>query len=180
MVRANKQAVKLTDLVHDLLDVTKLQSGTLELEKSSFFIRDLIHECCEQVPDDTCELQVETSPGLVAYADRSRIEQVLNNLINNAIKYSQGRAQVKIEAKDEGKMLKITVSDSGIGIPAEKVPLVFDRFYRVENIARNYAGLGLGLYISAAIIKRHLGEIGVKSEVGVGSSFWFTIPSTSE
>ena len=178
--KANNQVNKLTDLITDLLDVTKIQSGKLDLNKTSFSILTLVEECCEQVADNPININIEGTADLIAYADKNRIEQVLTNLINNAIKYSPDSDSVKIEIIKEKSDIKISITDFGIGIEKEKAPFIFDRFFRVEDTAKNFAGLGLGLYISAEIIKRHNGEIGLDSRLGKGSTFWFTIPSKSK
>jgi two-component system CheB/CheR fusion protein len=179
VLKANKQATKLTELVKDLLDVTKIQSGRLELKKTSFPITELIKECCEQVSGkpENCVIDIKGVEGLAVYADRNRIEQVITNLINNAVKYAPNSDLVNIDITKETDAIKISVTDFGIGIPKENIPFIFDRYFRVEETSKNYAGLGLGLYISAEIVKRHRGEIGLESELGKGSTFWFTIPS---
>jgi two-component system CheB/CheR fusion protein len=177
--KANKQVIKLTELVTDLLDVTKIQSGNLELNKESFAIVKLLDECCEQTPDkpSNCQINVKGPEDVMVYADRNRIEQVVMNLVNNAIKYTTGANAVTINVTKEKRAVKITVTDHGIGIAKEKLDLLFDRYFRVEETSKNYAGLGLGLYISSNIVRRHGGDIGVNSELGKGSTFWFTIPS---
>ncbi|MGI4020538.1 MAG: CheR family methyltransferase [Janthinobacterium lividum] len=176
--RASQQTGKLADLVKDLLDVTKIQSGNLVLNKVSFPILELIRECGEQISGKTekYEIKIEGSEDLVVYADRNRTEQVLTNLITNAIKYAPGSNLMEIAVTREISAVKITVTDFGIGVAKEKIPFLFDRFFRAEEVTKNFAGLGLGLYISAEIVKRHQGEIGVESEPGKGSSFWFTLP----
>jgi two-component system CheB/CheR fusion protein len=177
--KANKQVVKLTELVINLLDVTKIQSGNLELNKENFSIVKLIEECCEQTPEKpaNCEIEVNGPGSLMVYADRNRIEQVIINLVNNAIKYSPGDNTVSITVTKVAKAVKVAISDHGIGIAKEKLSLLFDRYFRVEESSKSYAGLGLGLYISSNIVRRHGGEIGVESELGKGSTFWFIIPS---
>ncbi|MVN21616.1 CheR family methyltransferase [Mucilaginibacter arboris] len=176
--RANQQTGKLADLVKDLLDVTKIQSGSLVLDKFRFPIVGFVRECCEQISDKSgdYEIIIHGSEDLMVYADRNRTEQVMTNLITNAIKYAPGSNIMKIAITKEIGSVKITVTDFGIGVAKEKIPFLFDRFFRAEEVTKNYAGLGLGLYISAEIVKRHHGEIGVESEPGKGSSFWFTLP----
>ncbi len=177
--KAIKQVNKLTELIKDLLDVTKIQSGKLLLSKTRFALDDLIAECCTelQVEADKHTLVIEGEPNIEIYADRNRLEQVLINLVANAIKYSPegGKVIINVEKVKDG--IKIAITDFGIGIPKDKIPFLFDRFYRVDEESQRYAGLGLGLYISSEIVRQHGGEIGIESTVGRGSTFWFVIPA---
>jgi chemotaxis family two-component system sensor kinase Cph1 len=175
--KATSQVNKLTGLINDLLDVTKIQAGKLELAKSNFVLYELIRECVEQciVEDSHHKVLIEGDSTLNVFADRNRIDQVLCNLITNAIKYSPNGDTIAISAEslDSGKV-KVKVTDKGIGIPQDKVDEVFNRFFRVEHTSQKFSGLGLGLFISSEIIKQHEGQIGVTSTLGVGSTFWFT------
>jgi two-component system CheB/CheR fusion protein len=177
--KANKQIDKLTELIKDLLDVTQIQAGKLELKKTNFNLGKLLDECKEELQTGSTKHQIvfEGDPNIKIRADRNRLEQVVINLISNAIKYSPDGNKVIIKAEKTAEGTKIAITDFGIGIPAEKIPLLFDRFYRVDEISQRYAGLGLGLFISAEIIKQHRGHIYVDSEVGKGSTFWFVIPN---
>jgi len=176
--KAIKQVDKLTELIKDLLDVTKIQSGKLVLRKTDFVLDELLKECVEELQNDSAKhkIVIEGYRNIEVHADRNRLEQVIINLISNAIKYSPdaNKVIVSIEKVDEG--IKVSVKDFGIGIPKDKLPLIFDRFYRVDEASQRYAGLGLGLYISAEIIRQHGGHIDIKSTMGKGSSFWFIIP----
>jgi signal transduction histidine kinase len=96
--------------------------------------------------------------------------------VNNAIKYAPGTKEIYANIEKINNMAKVSVSDNGPGIATEKLPYLFDRYYRVDSSGMQYSGLGLGLYISAEIIKGHNGQIGVDSELGKGSTFWFTLP----
>jgi signal transduction histidine kinase len=110
-------------------------------------------------------------------ADQQKIEQVLVNLVNNAVKYAPESAEIVIQVEEDLKdWVKVSVKDRGKGISAKNTPNLFDRYYRVNNNGNENSGLGLGLYISAEIIRRHGGEMGVISEMGQGSTFWFTVP----
>ncbi|MCC8425573.1 CheR family methyltransferase [Mucilaginibacter sp. UR6-11] len=176
-----KQVDKLIELIKDLLEVTKIQAGKLELKKTRFILDDLITECCEdlQVQSDKHQLVIEGEKIIAVYADRNRMEQVIINLISNAIKYSPGRDKVVIKVSTQNHEVKIAITDFGIGISKDKLPYLFDRFYRVDDTSQRYSGLGLGLYISAEIVRRHDGIIGIESNPGEGSTFWFTIPEAS-
>jgi len=175
--KAGIQIDKLTGLIHDLLDVTKIQAGKLDLFKTDFNLADLVRECTEQALSigNKHTIHVEGPAELTVLADRNRIEQVISNFLTNAIKYSPDstRVDVLLEKTGDGSV-KVSVTDYGIGIPDDKIGLIFDRFFRVED-TRYISGVGLGLFISSEIIKRHGGEIGVTSVLGSGSTFWFTL-----
>jgi two-component system CheB/CheR fusion protein len=177
--KANNQVNKLTDLIKDLLDVTRIQEGKLDLNKSNFAIKKLVEECCEEitVKNKECKIDINGPEDQIVYADKNRIEQVLVNLINNAVKYAPDSNLIKINITKELELVKIAVTDFGIGIPKEKAPFIFDRFFRVEETSKNYSGLGLGLFISSEIVRGHNGTIGLTSELTKGSTFWFTIPA---
>ncbi|HTE02333.1 MAG TPA: CheR family methyltransferase [Mucilaginibacter sp.] len=178
VTKAIKQVNKLIELIKDLMDVTNIQSGKLDLKKTTFDLDELIKECCEefQMQSPKHQLIVEGDNNLIITADRNRLEQVLINLISNAVKYSPDAEKVIIKVEKIAEGVKIAITDFGIGIPKNKLPLIFDRFYRVDEKSQRYAGLGLGLYISAEIIRRHNGHINIESEEGEGSTFWFVIP----
>jgi two-component system CheB/CheR fusion protein len=99
------------------------------------------------------------------------------NFVNNAVKYAPQSKEILIKIEKVNDMAKVSVIDRGPGISPEKIPHLFDRYYRVDSNGSQYSGLGLGLYISAEIIKKHSGVIGVDSELGKGSTFWFTFPT---
>ncbi|WP_199269722.1 ATP-binding protein [Mucilaginibacter lacusdianchii] len=176
--KANRQADKLTELVNELLDVTKIQAGKLELTKTDFPIKDLLEDYIEHrhFTDTQHAILIEGDLDTIITGDQSRLEQVVNNLISNAIKYSPDGDSVVVKVTTNDHQIKISVTDYGIGIPPNKIQYLFDRFYRVEETVHNISGLGLGLYISSVIIERHNGQIGVESAVGKGSTFWFTLP----
>jgi two-component system CheB/CheR fusion protein len=176
--KAVVQVDKLIELILDLLDVTKIQSGKLELKKTKFSLDELITECCEELPVSSSnhEMITKGDTGLEIYADKNRIGQVLINLLTNAIKYSPGSDKVIIHVNRLNEGVKIAVTDFGIGIPKEKQPFIFNRFYRVDDKSQLFAGLGLGLYISSEIVAWHNGHINVESEEGKGSTFSFIIP----
>ncbi|TWR31546.1 PAS domain S-box protein [Mucilaginibacter pallidiroseus] len=176
--KANKQTGKLTILLNDLLDVTKIQEGKMLLNYTTFDAHAMVRECIDEVmaQENSHELVLGVDCETMVSADRVRLEQVVINFLTNAIKYSPEANKVKITCNIVDKELKITVQDFGIGIPDSKKGFLFDRFFRVQESSTHFSGLGLGLYISAEIIKRHNGKIGVDSRVGQGSTFWFTIP----
>jgi len=175
--KAGKNLSKLVKLLDDLLNVTKIQQGQLGLNKTLFNLPELIKDCYEHVRlDGNHEFILNGDTELMVYADYRRIDQVMVNLINNAIKYSPQSKRIEISIERDDEFAKISVRDFGIGINPEKLPHLFDRYYRVDALGHQFSGLGLGLYISAEIVKRHNGKIGVDSILGNGSNFWFAIP----
>lgn len=176
-----KQVDKLIELIKDLLEVTKIQAGKLELKKTRFTLDDLVKECSEdlQIQSEKHRIIIEGEKGVTVYADRNRLEQVIINLVSNAVKYSPGAEKVIITVSHTDNDIQVAITDFGIGIPKDKLPFLFDRFYRVDDTSQRYSGLGLGLYISAEIVRRHSGNIGIDSTPGEGSTFWFTIPGLS-
>jgi PAS domain S-box-containing protein len=175
--QANKSMQKVNSLVDDLLNVTRITEGKMNLHLSLFSMADLIRECCGHIDSaETHEVVLEGDHTLHVFADKDRIEQVLINFVNNAVKYAPNAYRITIRIAREDKKLKVSVQDVGPGIPKNHLPQLFDRYYRVDATNMQNSGLGLGLYISSEIIKLHGGEIGVVSETGHGSTFWFTLP----
>jgi signal transduction histidine kinase len=175
--KAVKQVNKLTDIVDELMDVTRIQAGRLELSKTDFNLMDMIEECKEQcIADNNIHtVYINGDSKLAIHADRLRLEQVVSNLLTNALKYSSESGSIFIKFEKIDNKIKVAVTDNGIGIPEDKLSDIFDRFYRVENTSKSFSGIGLGLYISSEIVKRHQGQIGVESILGKGSTFWFII-----
>jgi PAS domain S-box-containing protein len=176
--KTNYNLKKLSTLVDDLLSSTKIEQGQLILNKSIFILATLADECCDHVRLEGVHQVIASGDlELQVYADRQKIDQVIVNLVNNAVKYAPKSDKILINIGKEKDMVKVTVEDFGIGIPSEKIPHLFDRFYRVDVSGIQYSGLGLGLYISSEIVKRHGGRLGVESMEGHGSKFWFTLPA---
>jgi signal transduction histidine kinase len=172
---------KITELVDELLNASRVTQGQLHLKKATIRIADLLENCCNHIRlTSKNELVLQGDKSLLVYADENRVEQVLVNLVNNAIKYAPASKEIFVIIEKEDNMAKISVKDTGPGIPYDKQQHIFDRYYRAEYGGTQNQGLGLGLYISAGIIKKHCGQIGVKSEPGKGSTFWFTLPLSEE
>jgi two-component system phosphate regulon sensor histidine kinase PhoR len=175
--KANKNLLKILYLTDDLMNVSKIQHGQLPLNKTRFNLFKLLDECCNHVKaDSSYNFIIEGDREIEVDADYPRIDQVVVNLVNNAIKYAPNSKTIRFTLSREGGFAKTTVQDYGIGISPEKLPYLFNRYYRVDPSGIQFSGLGLGLYISAEIIERHKGSIGVDSVEGQGSTFWFTLP----
>jgi signal transduction histidine kinase len=169
---------KLLQLILDLLDVSKIQSGQLELDISEFDIDTLIDETISsyQIVSPNHEIiRGGMRIDQTISGDRQRIEQVFINLLSNAVKYSPGAHKIIVHTSKTGSELIISVTDFGIGIPKEEQAKVFERFYRRKDLSNHISGFGLGLYICQDIIKRHQGKIWIESE-GKGAAFYFSLP----
>lgn len=172
---AGKSVDKVSGLIDTLLDSNQLAEGGIPLHKTLFNLSELIGSCAIQVfRDDQSKLIITGDKDLSVHADQERIEQVIINMLTNAVKYAPGSNEININIEKITDTVKVSVTDKGPGIPAEKTPYLFDRYYRAEESRQ--PGLGLGLYICAEIIAKHEGKIGADSEVGVGSTFWFILP----
>jgi PAS domain S-box-containing protein len=175
--QCNKSMGKISELVEELLNVTRINEGKMLLNKKKFNLIQMVDECCSHVIQlGTHELVVDGERNLEIVADENRIQQVVINFINNAIKYAPKSKQIFLTIEHTSHSVRFSLRDTGPGIPADKLPHLFERYYRVDPKGIQVSGLGLGLYISADIIERHGGEIGAESIEGVGSTFWFTLP----
>ena len=179
VARMDAQVNRLTKLVNELLDLSKMQTGQLDYREERFEVDALVQEVVENVQGmaQTHHLLLEGQIGAEVCGDRDRIGQVLMNLLNNAIKYSPQADTVLVRvAKDQNKAL-VCVQDFGIGIAKEHQHKIFERFYQVTDPEeKTYPGLGIGLYISYQIVKRHGGRMWVESKKGEGAAFQFTLP----
>jgi PAS domain S-box-containing protein len=180
LTTVNKQINKLTRLITDLLDVSKMESGRLSLTSEPFSLTDLLKETIDEVQHTATQHDIVYVPTAQQYtinADRDRIAQVITNFLTNAIKYSPESDRVDVEVSSTDNEVKIAVKDYGIGIKPEEQPKIFNRFYRVEGRnEQTFSGFGIGLYVAAEIVKRHNGNVWVESEKDKGSIFYFTLP----
>ena len=178
LTKADVQINKLTSLISDLLDVSKIENGQLLYHEEKFDFNELVKEIIEETERVTKHpIKCELSATCTISGDRNKIGQVITNFIDNAGKYSPTDAVIKIKTVNRNNRISLYVQDYGLGIPKDQQAKIFERFFRVNGEKENtYAGLGLGLYISAEIIKRHKGSIGVESEQGKGSIFNFELP----
>ena len=173
------QINKLTVLINDLLDATKIEGGKLQFNEEIFFIDDVVDEVIEEVQRtaSTHIITREKQPGARVKGDRYRIGQVLTNLLTNAIKYSPGADKVIVSTCAGHDKVICSVEDFGIGIPENQQQKVFERFFRVlGDKLQTFPGVGLGLYISAEIIRRQGGRIWLESRPGKGTTFSFNLP----
>jgi two-component system phosphate regulon sensor histidine kinase PhoR len=179
--KANRAITKLQYLVNDLLDVSKIQAGRLEYALANIELSAVIGLCVENAvhiyPQYTFDADVEGN--FIVHGNAERLEQVMMNLINNAVKYSQTNKNIIIKAVPHQDNIRVSVTDFGIGLSPDQVEHIFERFYRVEDKKHMASGLGMGLYISAEIIHTHHGKIGVDSELGNGATFYFDLPLIS-
>lgn len=177
--RMDYQIDLLTGLINELLDVTKIQKGQMQLNESLFDFDKLVDEVVEEQQMTSRHKLFVSRSGAIGdvFADRHRISQVIANLISNAIKYSPNADEVHISTGLKDGKAQFNVRDFGIGIPKDKQSKVFEQYYRISG-SKDYtfSGLGLGLFISAEIIRRTGGEIFVSSSEGEGSDFCFRIP----
>lgn len=177
--QANRSMEKITTLVNDLLNVSRTNDTELRLNKTIFTIANLLNNCCNHIRVlGKYKLTIQGDEQLQVFADEHAIDQVVVNLVNNAVKYAPDSLEIFMNIEKLGDIAKISIIDTGPGISADKLPHLFDRYYQAETSGFQNSGLGLGLYICAEIIKRHNGKIGVDSEPGKGSNFWFTLPLT--
>lgn len=177
--KANSNINKLNNLIGDLLDVSKLQSGQLKLNTADFELKKMIMESVENVQHMYSSHKIiilNDIPELILSGDLLRLEQAMTNLLMNAIKYSPGVDSVYINTELLPSQVKIEIIDKGIGISKENQQRIFDRFFRAKELSPVISGLGMGLFISQEIIKRHYGKIAVESEPGKGSKFSIILP----
>jgi len=180
---AERNAVRLTALINDILDFERLDSGRVSMQFAAADLQALVEQSFESVRAfaDEKGISLASRPTEAwAWADADRIVQVLVNLLSNAIKFSPAGREVRVWAEDHGSRVRLFVKDQGRGIPATYRQRIFERFVQVEDSdKRDQGGTGLGLAICKAIVEHHGGRIGVESEVKVGSTFWFEIPTAA-
>ncbi|HEV7234634.1 MAG TPA: ATP-binding protein [Ktedonobacteraceae bacterium] len=183
LVRMDAQVHRLTQLINDLLDLSKMQTGQLVYREERFAVDALVQEIVENVQGttQTHHLLLEGQAQAELFGDRDRIEQVLINLLNNAIKYSPQADTVLVHVSQNHNQAHVSIQDFGIGIAKEHQHKVFERFYQVTDPEeKTYPGLGIGLYISCQIVRRHGGQLWVESEKGEGATFHMTLPLFQE
>jgi signal transduction histidine kinase len=177
--KMNGQIERLAVLVSDLLDVSKIEAGKLELRREPVELWPVVDEVVEAVQTTTSKHHIEIQGNVerTVIGDRERLSQVVTNLLTNAVKYSPHADRIVVRIAETGSGASIEVEDFGIGIEEEHLDQIFDRFYRVTSAdEKTFPGLGMGLFISHEIIRRHGGTMEVTSTKGRGSVFRFTVP----
>ncbi|WP_081358431.1 sensor histidine kinase [Ruminococcus albus] len=175
------EADRLSNLVNNLLELSKLESGNMELNRRKFSIVDKINDCMTRyqlvIEQNGYDMKYEPDEDRQIDADPDKLDQVIYNFINNAINYTGDHKVIRIKQINSEKSVRIEVSDNGKGIAKELLPKVFDRYYRDAKVKRDVVGTGLGLAICKEILKCHDFPFGVRSEEGKGTTFWFEIPT---
>jgi PAS domain S-box-containing protein len=184
LTRIKSNSDRLARLINDLLDLSTIEAGKIDLRPTNLPLVTLVKEAAESLKPVAAEKLINLTvmsadPGVIAWADRDKVIQVLMNLIGNALKFTPTRGKVTIAvAKNSAAWMQISVTDTGPGIPAEEVNKVFGRFYQIGQAGTpKTQGTGLGLAISKALVEMHGGKIWVESEAGKGSTFSFTLPA---
>lgn len=175
---------RLNDMTTDFLELARLESGRVRFARENVLLQDLAQECIDIIRPQASAAQVKLTTQLdseakAVKADRNRLKQLLLNLLTNAIKYNFPKGEVHVTLSHHGDHARLAVSDTGIGIPSESLPHIFDRFYRVPLKEGSISGTGLGLAIAKRIAENHSGRIEVESEPGKGSTFTVALPTQS-
>jgi two-component system, chemotaxis family, CheB/CheR fusion protein len=178
------QIDRMSRLILELLDVSRIETGRLEIRREVIewgsFVRNIVDRLNTALGERNIVLDVPADTRVVI-GDRDRLEQVLGNLLENAVKYSPDGSDVHVNVEERAEQVVTSVADRGIGIPQDELGQVFERFHRGRQVSStNYGGLGLGLYITKQIVERHGGTIGVESRHGEGTTFQFTLPAAND
>ena len=176
---------RLNSMVNEVLDFSRLRTGSLELEEKPFSLTGQIREICSRVSKmaavEGYTVLFDPAEDYTVTGDSGRISQVLYNLLGNALTYTGEDKTVRVTQRDAGSRVRVEISDSGEGIPPDELPYIFDRYYRSrENHRRAVIGSGLGLNICRSILEKHGAEYGVRSEEGQGTTFWFELPKAEK
>ena len=182
------QAQRLSRLIEDILNVSRIESGLIKVNKQPLSLTILIKEQLQMIKSYAAEKNIEiiSSKPIVfdqVYADKDMISQVIVNLLSNAVKYTRsgGKVTIKADVDENAGLARVTVTDTGVGIPESELGHLFEKFYRVEANKGMAKGTGLGLNLVKQIIEKvHSGRVFVESKVGVGSTFGFELPLAAE
>ncbi len=177
----HNETLRLNALASSFLDLARLESGRVQFRKSAFSLVDLLYECKDvmvsKADEEHVQVRVESPEGLpILEADRDKMKQVVLNLLSNAIKYNRPNGSVALRAEATETEINIVIQDTGLGIPEQAVPHLFEKFYRVREHESKVSGTGLGLSICKQIVQGHGGRIEVKSKSGVGTMFTIRLP----
>jgi two-component system sensor histidine kinase VicK len=179
MGKAEQQVKRMTSMINGFLDISRLESSKMHMEKTSFEMGALIREVIAEYKWSTSTHVIELSEceHVIIEGDRDKIMSVVSNLVSNAIKYAPKNDFIKVNCLVTDGLVQVSVADKGMGIKPQDIDHVFDRYYRIESKhTQHIAGFGIGLYLSAEIVRQHRGKIWVESQSGVGSTFYFTLP----
>lgn len=182
IARAILSINRLENLINDLLDVSKIKEGKLTYNAETVRFNEVIANSIENVQQLTTShtiVLLETEDVYIK-GDRIRLEQVLNNFLTNAVKYSPDAKHVEVSSSVNEDRLIVSVKDFGIGIPEESIKRLTERYYRLDNSSMRFPGLGIGLFVASEILKRHEGRMWIESVVGEGSTFFFDLPLNSD
>lgn len=177
-----KENEEMLKIINKFLDLKKIEEGDIFFNKKKFSLKNLIKEIAEtknkifQIPPIIIKYKNENNSYEI-FADQDKIKFVLENIIDNALKYSPDKKEIEVVIEEADKNIKISVTDKGWGVPSDEIKNIFQKFARAnESLKYNIPGLGIGLYLSKKIIETHLGKIGFQSQKDKGSTFWFTLP----
>jgi signal transduction histidine kinase len=177
----HNETIRLNSLASSFLDLARLESGRVQFRKTTFSVADLLYECKDVIAtkatEDNIQIRVEAPPDVpLLEADRDKIKQVILNLLSNAVKYNRPNGMVMLRSETNGNEIGVYIQDTGLGIPDESIPHLFEKFFRVREHESRVAGTGLGLSICKQIIQGHGGRIEVRSKLGVGTVFLVSLP----
>lgn len=180
--KVSQYVERLNNLISDLLDVSRIQTGNIELHEASIDFDKLVAEVIDgiQASAHNHKITLKGSTDTTILADESHIIQVLNNLLSNAIKYGPDANTVEVHLSSVSEYVKVSIKDFGVGMSNEDTKRVFERFFRVNEVQQRFPGMGIGLYVCDQIIKNHKGTLWVESEKGKGSTFSFTLPKSGK
>lgn len=179
--KAVNQVKKMGTMINGFLNVSRLESGKITIDKQHFNLGELVSDIIEETELSLSVHEIHFIPceAVTVYADRDKIGSVMANLLSNAVKYSPKGKRITVNCKVEENTASVSVKDDGMGIAPHDVKKLFDRYYRVESKqTRHISGFGIGLYLCAEIMEWHGGKIWVESELGKGSTFFFSLPLT--
>ncbi|HLV22970.1 MAG TPA: hybrid sensor histidine kinase/response regulator [Polyangiaceae bacterium] len=172
------QVKTMVRIINDLLDMTSIEAGSVRIDPVELNFGELVAELTERLrlSYSTHQIELHNVTEVTVRADPARIEQVISNFITNAVKYSADGSIITLKVEALQAKVRVSVIDRGIGIDSADVPQLFGRYFRARSGRRAAAGAGLGLYVSKQLVQLHGGTVGVDSQVGVGSTFWFELP----
>jgi PAS domain S-box-containing protein len=175
---AERHANKLIHLMNDLLNATRTSQGEVPLNISNFPVAELVESCCSHIAfSGTHHIKTIGMHDIAIMGDQHQLDQVMINLVDNAVRFSPSSAEIRIEVQKVEGWVKISVIDKGKGISKDDLVHIFERYFKGDKDQDHSPGLGLGLYIASEIVKRHGGEIGAESTPGEGTRLWFTVPA---